>query len=152
MKKTYTLERRESLTGCYPQLHRILDHCYPKPPRDVFYRLVEQYRPGFPAWLAHNVEGNLIGFVHLAPNSKGGTLETLAVDPGYRGQGVAQALIRSLIVATPGLISLTTRIPDFFQRQGFETVRTLPDASVFMIHLHLPPAAPVMAAGHPEAS
>ena len=147
-----TLQRCETLTGYYPRLHQLLDRCYPKPPRDVFYRLAEQYRPGFPAWLAHNVEGNLIGFVHLAPNSKGGTLETLAVDPDYRGLGIAQALVRSLLEATPGLISLTTRIPDFFRRQGFEAVRTLPDASVFMIHLQFPPAAPVVAAVHPEAS
>lgn len=152
MSVGYTIVHTVSLTGYYPELHRLLDHCYPKPPRDVFYRLVEQYRPGFPAWLAHSVEGNLIGFVHLAPNSKGGTLETLAVDPDYRGLCIAQALVRSLLEATPGLISLTTRIPAFFQRQGFEAVRTLPDASVFMIHLHFPPAAPVMAAWQPEAS
>ena len=139
LKQTYTLERRQSLVGYYPQLHRLLDVCYPRPPRDVFYGLMEGYRPGFPAWLALSADDNLIGFVYLAPNSKGGTLENLAVDPGYRGQGVAQALVRSLLEATNGLISLTTRIPDFFQRQGFETIRPLPDASIFMIHLRFLP-------------
>lgn len=137
-----TLQRRETLTGYYPRLHQLLDRCYPKPPRDVFYRLVEQYRPGFPAWLAHSANGNLVGFVHLTPNSKGGTLETLAVDPDYRGLGIAQALVRSLLDATPGLINLTTRIPDFFRCQGFEIVRTLPDDSVFMIQIRFPPVVP----------
>lgn len=137
-----TLQRCATLTGYYPRLHQLLDRCYPKPPRDVFYRLVEQYRPGFPAWLALNAEGDLIGFVHLAPNSKGGTLETLAVDPDYRGLGIAQALVRSLLDATPGLITLTTRIPDFFRCQRFEIVRTLPDDSVFMILIRFPPVVP----------
>lgn len=147
-----SIVRRESLTGYYPPLHRLLDVCYPRPPRDVFYRLVERYRPGFPAWLALGAADNLVGFVYLVPNSKGGTLETLAVDPGYRSQGIAQALVRRLLEATPGLISLTTRIPDFFQRQGFEIVRILPDGTLYMIHLRFPPVAHMTATRHLDVS
>ncbi len=136
--------------GYYPQLHRLLDLCYPHQPRDVFYRLVEQYRPGYPAWLALNEETSLIGFVHLAPNSKGGTLETLAVDPGYRGLGVARALVQSLLKASPGLITLTTRIPDFFLHQGFEIIRSLPDASVLMIYCDFSTVTPLAIAQFDE--
>ena len=151
MSEPFTIVRLSTLTGYTPQLHRLLDLCYPNQPRDVFYRLVEQYRPGFPAWLALNEETSLIGFVHLAPNSKGGTLETLAVYPEYRGLGVARVLVRSLLKATPGLITLTTRIPDFFRHQGFEIIRSLPDASVLMIYYGFPTVTPLAIAQFEEA-
>jgi len=133
MNDTYRIEYHENLSDCLADLHRLLDACYPRPPRDVFYRLIAQYRPGFPAWIARAKSGQLMGFVHLAPNSKGGTLETLAVHPDYRGQGIAQALVRQLVESTEGVISLTTRAPDFFANLGFERIQTLPDESVFMI-------------------
>ena len=135
MNDDYQIEYRESLSDCLIELHRLLDACYPRPPRDVFYRLVSQYRSGFPAWIVRTQAGQLVGFVHLAPNSKGGTLETLAVDPAHRRQGIAQALVRRLVESTEGVISLTTRIPDFFISFGFEQIRALPDGSVYMIQI-----------------
>ncbi|WP_295401260.1 GNAT family N-acetyltransferase [uncultured Thiocystis sp.] len=136
MNNKYSIEQRQLLSGCLPQLHVLLDRCYSRPPRDVFYRLIEQYRTGFPAWLARSGDGRIIGFIHLAPNSKGGTLETLAVDPDFRHLGIARALVNHLLDATSGVVSLTTRIPAFFATQGFQSISVLPDQSVFMIHVH----------------
>jgi N-acetylglutamate synthase-like GNAT family acetyltransferase len=136
----FPIERHDSLSGCLQALHKLLDQCYPAPPRDVFYRLVDQYHPGFPAWIARAEEGQIIGFVHLAPNSKGGTLETLAVHPDFRGQGLAQALVQRLLEETIGVVTLTTRIPDFFAAFGFEPVRRLPDGSLFMIRIDAEPS------------
>ena len=123
------------LDGCFAELHALLDTCYPRPPRDVFYRFIERYRPGFPAWIARSADQQIIGFVHLAPNSKGGTLETLAVHPAHRGQGLARTLVQCLLDKTQGVISLTTRIPDFFSALSFESICTLPDQSVLMIQV-----------------
>lgn len=136
MSKYFCIEQRETLADYLPQLHILLNLCYPNPPRDVFYRLIEQYRPGFPAYFARSDGDQIVGFVHLAPNSKGGTLETLAVRQDYRQLGIARALVQRLLANTNGVVSLTTRIPDFFATLGFDWIRVLPDGSVFMIHIH----------------
>lgn len=130
---SYVIEQTRSLNGCHVELHRLLDLCYPKPPQDVFYRVVEYYRDGYPAHLARWSDGRLVGFVYLAPNSKGGTLESLAVHPDYRGHGIGDALVRCLQDKTIGVISLTTRIPDFFEGLGFKPIMTLSDGSMYMI-------------------
>jgi GNAT superfamily N-acetyltransferase len=135
MRQGYTIDYREKLDGCLIELHALLNTCYPRPPQDVFYRLVAYYRPGLPAWTARAESGDLVGFVHLAPNSKGGTLETLAVHPAHRGQGIARALVAQVLAATSGVVSLTTRIPAFFAAQGFQEVCVLPDDSVYMIKI-----------------
>ena len=135
MNSEYYIEHRDNLDDCLVELHKLLDICYPNPPQDVFYRLVAQYRPGFPAWIARAQTGDIAGFVHLAPNSKGGTLETLAVSPEHRGRGIAHSLVLRLVQATDGVVSLTTRIPDFFKAMNFENVMKLEDGSIFMIRV-----------------
>lgn len=138
-REGYQIARRDKLENCLVELHALLDMCYPMPPRDVFYRLTEQYRPGFPAWFARDERNQLVGFVYLAPNSKGGTLETLAVHPDYSRLGIAKDLVKELLEATHGVISLTTRIPKFFVLLGFQRVCSLPDESVFMFQLRSDP-------------
>lgn len=148
MTTRFTIEQIETLTGCLADLHDLLNRCYPKPPCDVFYRLVEQYRPGFPAWVTRSEGGKIIGFVHLAPSSKGGTLETLAVHPEYRHLMIGQALVQQLLNSTMGVVSLTTRIPVFFTSLGFELVKVLPDQSVFMIHVRFDSADTLLPETH----
>jgi len=128
------IECRTSLSGCWEQVCRLVDRCYPRPPRNVFFRLIEQYREGYPVWLAL-ADDDVIGMVMLIPNSKGGTLETLAVWPDARGQGIAAKLVDALLESSSGVISLTTRIPEFFQKRGFQPITPLDDKSIFMIRV-----------------
>ena len=122
----------EKLDSFLPQLRVLLDDCYPKPPRDVCDLLVSLYREGFPAWLAEDA-GILVGFVCLVPNSKGGTLETLAVHPVLQGNGVGSHLVGALLAETTGAVTLTTRILRYFAKVGFNEVIDLSDGSTFMI-------------------
>ena len=126
------ITRVEKLDSFWPQLRVLLDDCYPKPPRDVCDLLVSLYREGFPAWLAEDA-GILVGFVCLVPNSKGGTLETLAVHPVLEGTGMGSHLVGALLAETPGVVTLTTRIPQYFAKFGFSEVVHLADGSIFMI-------------------
>jgi len=59
------------------------------------------------------------------------------VDPDYQGLGLglADRLVETLVGDNPGAISLTTRIPAFFARHGFEAIRTMPDQSLYMVRL-----------------
>jgi N-acetylglutamate synthase-like GNAT family acetyltransferase len=128
--------RRNNLENVLPGLKNLLNTCYPKPPRDVFYRLVEQYRVGFPAYLALTKSGDIVGFAYLAPNSKGGTLESLAVHPEYRNLKLGKRLVKKLLEENPGVIQITTRIPDFFEKLLFKKITLLPDNSYFMIRIN----------------
>jgi methionyl-tRNA formyltransferase len=110
----------------------LLDRCYPAPPRDVYDRLQALYRPGDPVYTAE-INGSLAGIVHCARHSKGGHLETLAVDPAYRGLGLADTLVSALLDDTDGVVSLTTRIPMFFERHQFKPAANLDDGSIYMI-------------------
>ena len=121
----------------------LLNRCYPAPPRDVYDRLRQFYRPGDPVYTAE-ISGHLAGIVHCARHSKGGHLETLAVDPAYRGAGLADDLVNALLSDTDGVVSLTTRIPAFFERHQFRPTATLNDGSVYMIH----PASAVASLEH----
>lgn len=123
----------ENLLGMLPELKNLLDLCYPKPPQNVFFLLMEQYRAGFPVYTAIEDSGKLVGFTYLNPNSKGGTLESLAVHPEFREQGLGSQLVTALLTQNSGVIQITTRIPSFFERLGFNTVTVLPDKSHFMI-------------------
>jgi len=126
--------RRENLCGLLADLKTLMDVCYPRPPQDVFYKLAEQYRIGFPVYIACTEDNRVVGFTYLVLNSKGGTLEALAVHPDFRNIGVAKKLIRLLIEENYGVIQITTRIPSFFQKFGFREILNLPDKSCFMIY------------------
>lgn len=115
-------------------IKRLLDRCYPKPPRDVFERMQALYRLGDPLYTLEH-DGRAVGMVYCTRHSKGGHLESLAVDPDYRGQGLADRLVNILVRDNPGVISLTTRIPAYFERLGFTRIETLPDQSIFMIQV-----------------
>ena len=112
----------------------LLDRCYPAPPRDVLDRLRALYRSGDPLYTLET-EGKVVGMVYCARHSKGGHLESLAVDPEYRGAGLGEKLVEALVADHSGVISLTTRIPGFFKRFGFREVEALPDDSLFMVRI-----------------
>ena len=136
---TFTL--REHSLEAVPWLHLqpLLNACFPKPPRDVFERVVAATHRRQRLWIALGDSGELLGMVMLCPHSKGGHLDNLAVAPQARGQGVGQALVNRLIsdtsLAGPGMVSLTTRIPQFFEPLGFQYCGQLADGSKVMMVL-----------------
>ena len=133
MNHPIEIRQQNSLLGIVAQTQQLLTICYPKPPQDVFPRLVEQYRVGFPVYTAVSQQAGLVGFAYLAPNSKGGTLESLSVHPQFRGLGLGKQLVQNVLSDHPGVIQITTRIPDFFEELSFTRVTELPDHSHFMI-------------------
>lgn len=90
----------------------LLDRCYPKPPRDVFERALDLYKPGDPLYSMEH-ERQTVGLVYCARHSKGDVLENLTVNPDYRGLGLADRLVKTLTRDSPGIITLTTRIPAY---------------------------------------
>ena len=128
----------------WQQLQPLLDACYPRPPRDVFERVVGASHSRQRLWLACD-SGGLLGLVMLSPHSKGGHLDNLAVAPSARGRGIGQQLVQSLLQAVgqegPALVSLTTRIPNFFSPFGFQPCGHLADGSTAMLILLSGPAA-----------
>jgi len=131
----------------WQQLQQLLDQAFPLPPRDVFERVVQASHRPQRLWIATRPDGSdLQGIVMLSPHSKGGHLENLAVAPAARGQGVARALVKRLLrdsaVDYPAMISLTTRIPDFFSALGFQVVGPMNDASIAMVQLLKPVSMP----------
>ena len=130
----------------WQQLQQLLDQAFPLPPRDVFERVVQASHRSQRLWIATSRDGALQGLVMLSPHSKGGHLENLAVAPAARGQGVARALVERLLIDSavdyPAMISLTTRIPDFFSALGFQVVGPMGDASVAMVQLLKPVSMP----------
>ena len=131
----------------WQQLQHLLDQAFPLPPRDVFERGLKASHRSQRLWIATRPDGSdLQGLVMLSPHSKGGHLENLAVAPAARGQGVARALVKRLLIDSaidyPAMISLTTRIPDFFSALGFQLVGPMDDASSAMVQLLKPPSRP----------
>ena len=127
----------------WQQLQQLLDQAFPLPPHDVFERVLQASHRSKRLWIATSPEGGaLLGLVMLSPHSKGGHLDNLAVAPGARGQGVGTALVQRLladsVVDCPAMISLTTRIPDFFSALGFQVVGPLSDASIAMVQMLSP--------------
>lgn len=120
----------------WQQLQPLLDVCYPRPPRDVFERVVATSHRHQRLWLARDGQ-QLLGMVMLSPHSKGGHLENLAVHPAARGRGVALQLVQELLSAVaatgPAMVTLTTRIPAFFARFGFQVCDELGDGSTAML-------------------
>lgn len=121
------------------QLRLLLDACFPRAPRDVFERVVAASHRHQRLWLAMGESDELLGMVMLSPHSKGGHLDNLAVAPQVRGQGVGQALVQRLLADTaatgPAMVSLTTRIPEFFEPLGFQPCGHLADGSTAMLLL-----------------
>lgn len=109
-----------------------MDICYPNPPRDVFDRLKSLYRSGDPVYTIEN-DARTVGFVYCSQHSKGGHLESLAVDPDFRGHGLADRLVMALLQDQTSIVSLTTRIPKYFKRFGFQEWTQLKDGSIFML-------------------
>ena len=131
----------------WQQLQHLLDQAFPLPPRDVFERVLQASHLSQRLWIATAPEGGALqGVVMLSPHSKGGHLENLAVAPAARGQGVARALVERLLIDSavdyPAMISLTTRIPDFFSALGFQLVGPMADASIAMVQLLKPASMP----------
>ena len=120
----------------WQQLQPLLDACYPRPPRDVFERVVAASHRRQRLWLARDGDG-LLGLVMLSPHSKGGHLDNLAVAPSARGRGIGQQLVQTLLQAVcqegPAMVSLTTRIPSFFSPFGFQPCGQLADGSTAML-------------------
>ena len=122
----------------WSKLQPLLDECYPRPPRDVFARVVAASHLRQRVWMASQGD-QIMGLVMLSPHSKGGHLENLAVEPGARGRGIGKKLVQTLLEEVgrdgPALVSLTTRIPHFFSRFGFKPYGQLVDGSTAMLIL-----------------
>jgi ribosomal protein S18 acetylase RimI-like enzyme len=127
----------------WQQLHPLLAACFPRPPQDVFERVVAASHRRQRLWLASDGDG-LLGLVMLSPHSKGGHLDNLAVAPSARGRGIGQQLVQALLQAVgqegPAMVSLTTRIPSFFCPFGFQPCGQLDDGSTAMLILLPGPA------------
>jgi len=127
----------------WQQLQPLLDVCYPRPPRDVFERVVTASHRRQRLWLASDADG-VLGLVMLSPHSKGGHLDNLAVAPSARGRGIGQQLVQTLLQVVaehgPAMVSLTTRIPRFFSPFGFQACGQLADGSTAMMILLPGPA------------
>ena len=127
----------------WQQLQPLLDICYPRPPRDVFSRVVAASHQRQRLWLVTEGE-TVIGMVMLSPHSKGGHLENLAVAPAARGHGYARLLVQTLLahvgISGSTMVSLTTRITDFFASFGFQPCGLLSDGTTAMMVLLPGPA------------
>ena len=122
----------------WQQLKILLDDCYPRPPRDVFERMVGASHRRQRLWLARDSD-RLLGLVMFSPHSKGGHLENLAVTPNARGRGIGKQLVHALLqeIGQEGasMVSLTTRVPNFFSPFGFQPCGHLAEGSIAMIIL-----------------
>jgi ribosomal protein S18 acetylase RimI-like enzyme len=127
----------------WQQLQPLLDVCYQRPPRDVFERMVAASHHRQRLWLASDGDG-VVGLVMLTPHTNGGHLDNLAVAPRARGCGIGhrlvQALLQSVCEQGPSMVSLTTRIPNFFAPFGFQPYGQLADGSTAMLLLLPNPA------------
>ena len=121
----------------WQQLQFLLDSCFTSPPRDVFQRVVSLSHRSQRLWVAFTPTGDVLGMVMLSPHSKGGHLDNLAIIPSAQGNGIGYALVHRLlsdIASTgPAMVSLTTRIPEFFEPFGYKICGYLSDGSVAMV-------------------
>ena len=122
----------------WQEIQFLLDSCYTRPPRDVFQKVVRASHQAQRVWIAQE-KSNTIGMVMLSPHSKGGHLENLAVDPAARGKGIGTMLVTTLLTSIQSegaaMVTLTTRIPDFFKPLGFKLYGELMDNSHAMMTL-----------------
>jgi ribosomal protein S18 acetylase RimI-like enzyme len=141
----YTINAVALDSAPWGQIHGLLDACYNKHPRNVFDLVASASHRRQLLWLAE-MDGQIVGMIMLSPHSKGGHLENLAVDSLARGRGIARCLVDELLHFVgqrgPAVVSLTTRIPDFFEPLGFKVCGKLDDGSIPMVSLL--PGAPVL--------
>lgn len=120
----------------WTQLRFLLNECFPRPPQNVYQLVISSMHGRHRLWLAKQGD-SLVGMVMLSPHSKGGHLENLAVVPRARSFGVGSLLVNSLLASvaenSPAMVSLTTRIPEFFLQFGFRPSGTLADGSTIML-------------------
>ena len=69
-------------------------------------------------------DGRVVGVAGLELHGEDGLLRSVAVDPDYRGQGLAAALIEAVLqragrVGLRSVYLLTTSARDYFARRGF---------------------------------
>ena len=93
--------------------------------------MLDNFKPGDPFYTLE-FEGKTVGLVYCSRHSKGGHLENLTVDPEYQRSGPGGLLVNVLISDNPGVVTLTTRIPEYFERFGFIGKQALDDGSIFM--------------------
>jgi N-acetylglutamate synthase-like GNAT family acetyltransferase len=93
--------------------------------------LARKLELGFPGledarlWIAEDA-GQVVGLVALQYHPDCLELCALGVDHGYRGRGMARALVEALMTEAPGEVHLATAIPGFFEACGFETAARIP--------------------------
>lgn len=126
-----------SLNGISYQLKDLMDICFPKNPRNVFFLTVENYRSGDQIHYIDNNEEKMIGIVFAVKNSKGFTLENLAIHPAYRNNKLSMILMDKFLKIHKGIITLTTRIPGYFEKYDFRIIDKLPDGSFFMYFINI---------------
>jgi ribosomal-protein-alanine N-acetyltransferase len=91
---------------------------------------VEYWRESPELFLIARVGRRIAGYSITRINWRGAELESIAVDPRYRGRGVAQALLDSTVAQLPGACTLrlmvtTANAPAlrFYRRYGFVRTR-----------------------------
>jgi amino-acid N-acetyltransferase len=72
-------------------------------------------------------DGRVIGSAGLEIHGDAGLLRSVAVEPGWRGHGVGEALVRAVLDAAAvckldPVVLLTTTAPEWFPRFGFERI------------------------------
>ncbi len=77
-------------------------------------------------WIAEDGRGRTIGAVALKKHPDCLELCALGVDSGFRGKGVAKALVEALMAEAQGAVHLATIIPGFFESYGFVRTRDIP--------------------------
>ncbi len=75
-------------------------------------------------FVVHEDDGRVVGMAGLEIHGEDGLLRGVAVDPDYRGQGLAASLVEAAMqrakrVSLRSVYLLTTSAREYFARQGF---------------------------------
>jgi len=75
-------------------------------------------------FVVHEDDGRVVGVAGLEIHGEDGLLRSVAVDPDYRGQGLAASLVEAAMqrakrVELRSVYLLTTTARDYFARRGF---------------------------------
>ena len=120
----------------WKEIQGLLSECYPKPPSDVFEKVISLSHTNLRLWIALSSNDNLIGLIMLSPHGKGGHIENISVSKESRNNGIGRMLLKRVIddVSKDGnyLITLTTRKTKFFENFGFTAIANLGDGSTAM--------------------